>query len=97
MATHWDGTTLHIALRVQPRAHSDSFAGLYGSAIKVRIAAPPVDGKANSHLLDWLAREFGVSRSRVTLVRGRTGRNKQIAITSPTVIPAPLRALIPER
>ena len=77
---------LHV--HVQPRASHDEFAGRYGDTIKVRITAPPVDGKANAHLIKFLAREFGVAPAAVELLSGETGRRKRFRIRAPRVVPA---------
>jgi len=54
----------------------------------VRITAPPVEGKANTHLIRFLAKSFGVPRSQVTLLGGDRSRPKRIAIESPSRLPA---------
>ncbi len=69
-----------FALRVQPRARRNGFAGILGDAIKLAITAPPVDGKANQAVVEYLAGLFRVAKSSVVIVAGETGRNKQIAI-----------------
>jgi uncharacterized protein (TIGR00251 family) len=80
-----DGLLLDIV--VQTRASRDEILGPHGERIKIRITAPPVDGKANQHLLRFLARAFGVSRQAVSLVNGASSRYKRIHITSPQKIP----------
>ena len=72
-----------LALHVQPGAARTAVAGLHGEAIKVRLAAPPVDGKANAELRRWLAEAFGVSLRNVVLVRGVTSRDKVVRIEAP--------------
>ncbi len=89
----WEGDVLLLALRVQPRASRDEIVGPHGDHLKVRITAPPVEGKANAHLLRWLADEFDVPRARVTLVSGDTGRNKLFRIDRPATIPPVIRAV----
>lgn len=84
----WQGETLIIDLRVQPRASRDEIAGPQGPRLKVRITAPPVDGKANAHLLKLLAKQFRVPRSAVRLMRGENGRDKRIAIDAPQHLPS---------
>ena len=85
---HWQGERLILQLRVQPRASRDEIVGPHGQeALKVRITAPPVEGKANEHLLYFLAKTFGVPRSRVTLLGGDNGRTKRLAIDSPARLP----------
>ena len=87
----WDGLDLVLTLRVQPRAAVDRLQP-EATRLKVRIAAAPVEGAANAHLLRFLAAEFGVAPSRVTLVRGRSGREKIVRIFAPTKLPAALAA-----
>jgi uncharacterized protein (TIGR00251 family) len=86
---HWEGNDLLLSLRVQPRAGRDGFIGPHGGSYKVRITAPPVDGKANAHLLRFLAKAFGVSREAVTLMTGECSRNKGIRIHAPRKLPIP--------
>jgi uncharacterized protein len=72
-----------LTLRVQPGARRTEVAGLHGDAVKVRLAAPPVDGKANAELLRYLADAFGVPLRNVTLVRGETSRQKIVRVAAP--------------
>lgn len=88
----WDADTLIINLYVQPRASKDQIDGLHGGALKVRITAPPTEGKANAHLLRYVARLFKVKSSQVKIVRGETGRSKTLAVHAPGVAP---HALVP--
>jgi uncharacterized protein (TIGR00251 family) len=74
-------------VHVQPRASRDEITGIHGDRIKIRITAPPVDGKANEHLMRFLAIEFKVSKRQVILVSGETGRDKRFKIEAPMVIP----------
>jgi hypothetical protein len=77
---------VRITVRVQPRARRTALAGRHGDAIKVQLAAPPVDGAANEALVRWLARDvLGVPASRVRLVHGDTGRDKVLAVEGLTV------------
>ncbi len=84
----WDGEVLLLQLRVQPRASRDEIVGPHGSeALKVRITAPPLEGRANSHLLRFIARSFGVNRSQVTMLSGEGSRNKRLCINNPKQFP----------
>jgi uncharacterized protein (TIGR00251 family) len=83
----WQGEDLMLSLRVQPRAKSDELVGPEGGHLKVRLTAPPVEGKANAHLRRFLAREFGVPRSRVELLAGAGGRLKRVCIRAPRKLP----------
>jgi uncharacterized protein len=88
------GTTLILQLQVQPGASRDEVAGPHGERLRVRITAPPVDGKANRHLIDWLASLFDVPRSNVTLLRGETGRAKTVRVDGFRVVPAEIARLM---
>ena len=69
-----------LELWVQPRASRDEVAGLQDGAVKVRVAAPPVDGEANEALLRFLAKALGVPRSSLEVVRGQSGRRKAVRV-----------------
>ncbi len=86
----WRGETLLLNLHLQPGASRIGFAGLHGERLKVRISAPPVDGKANSLLLAFLADAFAVSKQQVSLLSGQSSRQKRIAIHAPQQLPAEL-------
>jgi len=72
-----------LTLHVQPGASRTGIAGVHGGALKLRLAAPPVDGKANAELLRFLAEAFGVPLRQVTLVRGAASRRKTVRVQSP--------------
>ncbi len=76
-----------LALHVQPGAKRTVVAGLHGDALKIRLAAPPIEGKANAELLRFLAAAFGVPLARVALVRGETSRRKTVRIDQPVLRP----------
>ncbi len=82
-----DGPDLVLQVQIQPRASSDAIAGVLGDRLKIRLTAPPVEGKANEHLIAWLARLFGVPKSRVILERGAGSKHKQLRICSPRKLP----------
>ncbi len=82
-----DGVALVLTLHVQPGARRTEVAGVHGDALRIRLAAPPVDGKANAELVRFLADAFGVPRQQVTLVRGETSRRKVVRIDSPATRP----------
>lgn len=84
----WEGEVLHLFVRVQPKASSDAFAEIQEERIKVRITAPPVDGKANEHLVKFIAKACGVAKSQVEIKSGETGRNKHIRVSTPKRLPA---------
>jgi uncharacterized protein (TIGR00251 family) len=75
-----DGDAWLLDLHVQPGARATQAVGEHGGRLKLKIAAPPVDNKANAHLLAWLADRLGVPKASVTLVRGETSRQKTVAV-----------------
>ena len=75
-----DGLSITLTLHVQPNARANQFAGPHGDALKVRIAAPPADHRANQALLDFLRESLGVPRSALRIVQGHTARRKIVAI-----------------
>lgn len=83
----WDGADLILQVRVQPRASRDEWLEPRDGQLCVRITAPPVDGKANLHLREFLATLFGVAKSHVTLLAGETGRDKRLRIAAPRRLP----------
>jgi uncharacterized protein len=78
-----DGDALVLALHVQPGASRTEVGGLHGDALRIRLAAPPVDGKANAELVRFLAAAFAVPQRQVTLVRGESSRQKVVRIAAP--------------
>ncbi|MBI5462016.1 MAG: YggU family protein [Gammaproteobacteria bacterium] len=87
---HWDGADLILAVHLQPRARQDEIVGAHGDRLKIRITAPPVDGKANAHLIRFLATICGVPISAVELLAGTSGRDKRLRIRAPRTLPPPL-------
>ncbi len=74
---------LQLALSVVPNARRTGLDGLHDGALRVRLAAPPVDGRANEALVAWVAAELGLPRRAVRLLRGAGARRKQLAIDAP--------------
>ena len=90
------GERLWLAVSVVPNARRTGADGLHDGTLRVRLAAPPVDGKANDTLLAWVAEELGLARRQVTLVRGQTARRKTLCIDAPPQqLAAWLRGLLP--
>ena len=81
------GEDLILLLSIQPRARRDEVSGLHDGRLRLRLTAPPVEGKANRHLVSWLAGAFGVPRSRVLLESGQGGRRKRVRIVAPARMP----------
>lgn len=74
------GSAVRLRVRVQPRASRTEVSGEYEGALKVRVAAPPVDGAANGELVRFIARRLGVAQSRIRIVSGDGGRSKVLEI-----------------
>lgn len=81
------GDALVLLLHVQPGAAHTSVDGVHGDALKLKLAAAPVEGRANAELVRWLARAFGVPRRNVLLLRGETARAKVVRIIAPSLRP----------
>ncbi|MBP5996824.1 MAG: YggU family protein [Azonexus sp.] len=73
-----------LTLHIQPGAKKTETAGLHGEALKIRLAAPPVDGKANEALLRFVAETLGLPKSAVSLKSGQTSRRKVLEISGAT-------------
>lgn len=77
---HIQGDDVILDLHIQPGAKRTEVAGPHGDALKIRLAAPPVDGKANAALLAFIAEKVGVGRTAVELVSGQASRSKRVRI-----------------
>ena len=73
-----EGVTLHV--RVVPRASRDRIEAVEGTRLRVRLAAPPVEGKANKACIRLLARRLGVAASRIRILRGERSRDKVLFV-----------------
>jgi uncharacterized protein (TIGR00251 family) len=69
-----------LQIQAQPGAKRTEVAGLYGDCLKLRLASPPVDGKANGCLIEFLAERLGVKRAQVTITRGLSSRRKNVFV-----------------
>ena len=85
------GDNLVLRCIVQPKASRDEITGVQDERLKIRITAPPVDGKANEHLIRYLASVLDLPRSRITLVNGDTGKRKTLRISGMTTLPPALQ------
>jgi uncharacterized protein len=72
---------IRLRLRVQPRASRTELAGVHGELLRIRLAAPPVDGAANEELVRFLARVLGVPRRAVAVTAGPASRQKTVTVT----------------
>jgi uncharacterized protein (TIGR00251 family) len=85
-----NGDELTLTLHIQPGAKRSEIAGLHGEALKIRLAAPPIEGRANEALLRFVADLFGVSLRQVELRQGAQSRHKVVAVSGSKVEPESL-------
>lgn len=83
-----------LVLHVQPGAKRTEVAGLHGDALKIRLSAPPVEGRANDALLRFIANQFDVPLRNVELKQGGQSRHKRIAVSGSKVAPESLLAVL---
>lgn len=89
----FEGDDLLLIVHAQPGAKRSGFAGAHGDAVKIRLAAPPLDGRANKELCRFLAEACGVAPSAVEITSGEGARAKRVRIRQPRELPAALREL----
>ena len=85
--------TVTLLLHVQPGARTNEIVGRHGDALKVRIAAPPVDNKANVALIAFLSHQLGVQKSAIVIRQGAGSRRKVVEISGGPQLAATLDAL----
>jgi uncharacterized protein len=81
VSAHADGAQLFV--QVVPNAGRTACAGLHGDALRLRLAAPALEGRANAALLVWLAAALGLPKRAVRLLAGDTARRKRVALACP--------------
>lgn len=74
------GGDIVLSLHIQPGAKKTGLVGLHGEALKIRLAAPPLEGKANDCLIEFIADMLEVPRAQVELVSGATSRQKRVRV-----------------
>jgi hypothetical protein len=84
----WDGDTLVLNILGRPRANKTKIGKVIGKQLEIHVAENPVRGKATAHLVKFLAGEFEVAESAITVVFGVYNVNKQVRITLPGRLPA---------
>lgn len=89
----WQGDTLLLYCYLKPRARNSGVIGLQQERLHVQVAAPPVDGRANTALCDFLASAFGVAKRQATLTSGTGARYKTVAVENPRQQPEWFTAL----
>lgn len=89
-------STIRLRIYTQPKASRDEIVGLHGDELKVVITAPPVEGKANGHIIKYLAKQFGVAKSQVNIVKGELSRHKLIEVQGAKSVPPKVAELLGE-
>ena len=79
-------STVTFSVKVVPRASKNQIVGKEGDALKIRLNAPPVDGKANEALVKFLAETLGVNQSQIEIITGHASRHKVVRVRGVTVI-----------
>lgn len=82
-----EGDAIILTIHAQPGAKRSEVAGLHGDALKIRLAAPPVEGKANEALVRFIAERFAVPQRNVELLRGAQSRHKMVKVSGSRVAP----------
>lgn len=72
--------SISLAVHVHPGAKRTEVAGVYGDALRIRLAAPAIDGRANTALCEFVAQQLGVAKSAVEVKCGRTSRRKLVTV-----------------
>lgn len=85
---HWEGDTLVLNILGRPRAKKTAIGRVIGKQLEVHVAENPVRGRATAHLVRFLAEEFQVPESSITVVFGVYNVNKQLRIAAPKRLPA---------
>jgi uncharacterized protein (TIGR00251 family) len=88
-----DSAGVIIRLYIAPRARRDEVQGVHGSALKVRLTAPPVEGAANRALIEFLAGRLGVRRQQIIIMVGQHARDKVVHVSGVTIDQALARLL----
>jgi uncharacterized protein (TIGR00251 family) len=87
--------SVFIDVHVIPNARRTHADGMHDGALRVRLHAPPVDGKANQALVQWLAQTLGIAKSHVSLARGHTSKRKQLLVSAGAAAEAQWQHLTP--
>jgi uncharacterized protein (TIGR00251 family) len=86
---------LVLALHVQPGARRTAVVGVHGTRLKIAVACPPTEGRANAALLEFLATRLGIARASLSLLSGTSARDKRVAVRGAIDAATLLAALAP--
>jgi uncharacterized protein (TIGR00251 family) len=88
---------VRIAVQVTPNAKKTEVLGVHGDALKLKLQAQPIEGKANEALVKYLAKVLAVPRSAVTITHGHTNKRKLVEVVSATLTPQAVESLLVPR
>lgn len=77
---HWQHNAWNLAVYIQPRASKDEVVGLYNGKIKIRLTSAAIENKANTALVDFLAKKIGIAKSYIKIISGEHQRTKLVRI-----------------
>ncbi len=93
-----EGGHILLHLHIQPGAKKTEITGLHGESLKIRLAAPPVDGRANESLIAFLAETLALPKNRIELISGQASRSKRIHLSDcPMTVTEVQTRLLPSR
>lgn len=84
---------LELDLRITPRGARNQVLGIARERLRIKVTAPPVEGKANEAVINYVSELFAVPRSRVSILRGHRGRDKTVRIEPTPPVPEELEAI----
>jgi uncharacterized protein (TIGR00251 family) len=87
LGVYWKDQQLHLHVFAQPKASKNELVGWHEQELKIRLAAPPVDGAANMALIEAIAKWFKVKKSYIEIRTGHNSRHKHLVIQQPNLIP----------
>ncbi len=85
---------VRLAVQITPNAKKTEVVGVLGDALKLKLQAQPIEGKANEALIKFLAKTLGVSRGAVVITHGQTNKRKLIVVSSATLSPDAVAQLL---
>lgn len=94
VAVKMEQQNLLLRLYIQPKASRDQWCGIHGDELKLAITAPPVDGKANQHIIKLLSKAFKVPKGSIEIQKGELGRHKQVRVIAPQQLPDAISTLL---
>ena len=80
-----EGGTLILKVLVQPRASKNEVVGIHGGCLKIRVTSPPIEGKANKRLCEFLSKLIGVGRRQIEIIGGKRARVKEVRVSGSTL------------